>query len=257
MQDAMYSAMFGAMSNEIRVNQIANNMANVNTTGYKKDQLTFHDTFLRFAHDSVVDTKNYLRGETVFPRPDILAKPRLSDQIVDMSQGSLAHTGNPLDVAISGEGFFQVQAPGGDYLTRNGSFLVSADGMLVTEQGYPVLGEGGPVSIPQASPVQIDEQGVIFQDGAEVGQIGVYTVDDPAQLEKVGSNLFGTTANALAPVPAEDAVLYQGYVEKSNVEVVTEMVSLIESQRSYEAYAKIIKDSNELSTQLLEKVGKV
>jgi flagellar basal-body rod protein FlgG len=257
MQDAMYSAMFGAMSNEIRVDLIANNMANVNTTGYKKDQVTFHDTFLRFAHDSVVDTKTYLRGENVFPRPDILAKPRLSGQYVDMSQGSLAPTGNPLDLAISGEGFFQVQTPDGDYLTRNGSFVVSSDGTLVTEQGYPVLGEGGPIVIPQGAQVQIDHDGVIRQGGAEVGQIGVYTVDDPTQLEKIGSNLFGVGGAALAPVPAENAVVQQGFLEKSNVEVVSEMVSLIESQRGYEAYSKVIKGSSELSEQLLQKVGRV
>ena len=141
MQDSMYSAMFGAMSNEFRMNQIANNLANVNTTGYKQDNLAFHDTFMRFAHDHCVNARTHLRGEQVWPDPHIIAKPRLSDQAVDFSQGSLVPTGNQLDLAITGDGFFQVRTPEGDYLTRNGRFQVSPEGTLVTEQGYAVLGE--------------------------------------------------------------------------------------------------------------------
>ena len=153
MQDSMYSAMFGAMSNEVRMDNIANNLANVNTTGYKKDKLAFHDTFLRFAHDTMVDARPYMRADELWPRPDVIAKPRQSDQTIDFSQGQLQQTGNNLDFALNGEGFFKVRTANGDYLTRNGAFQLSSDGTLITEQGFEVLGNGGPIT---SRPTRID-----------------------------------------------------------------------------------------------------
>ena len=257
MQDAIYSAMFGAMSNEFRVNQIANNLANVNTTGYKQDNLAFHDTFLRFAHDYAVNVKTHLRGEDVFPKEHIMAKPRLADQQVDFSQGNMSPTGNTLDLAIHGDGFFQVRTPEGDFLTRNGRFQISPEGQLVTEQGYQVLGEGGPIEIPGAGNLVIGQGGVIRQNQEEVGQIGLYTVEDLGSLEKIGSNLFGSSDGEPNVIPAAEASINQGYLERSNVEVVTEMVKMIESQRSHQAYMKILKGTDRIDRRLITRVGRV
>ncbi|MDP3425942.1 MAG: flagellar hook basal-body protein, partial [Humidesulfovibrio sp.] len=142
MRESMYSAIFGAMTNEHRLDVIANNLANASTNGYKKDSYAFQDTFQRFAHDYLVDAKPYVQAESIWPKPYIQARPRMSGQFSDMSQGSLQVTDNALDVALVGEGFFKVRTPEGDFMTRNGSFQLSADGRLITEQGFEVLGGG-------------------------------------------------------------------------------------------------------------------
>ena len=257
MQDSMYSAMFGAMSNEIRMDNIANNLANVNTTGFKKDKVAFHDTFQRFAHDYLVDGRPYMRADELWPRADVIAKPRLSGQQIDFSQGNLQQTGNPLDLALSGEGFFRIRTGNGDYLTRNGSFQLSGDGRLVTEQGFEVLGSGGPVILPQGAPVTIDTQGVIRSGNDQVGQLDVVTVSDFKALEKLGNNLYGLKDTAGAQeLPAEDVTVEQGYLEKGNVNVVTEMVEMIEVQRAFTLYTKMLQGTNEIDTKLVNQVGR-
>ena len=165
MRDSSLSALFGALSNEMRMSTVANNLANVNTTAYKKDSMAFHDVFTRFAHDYVVTTKTYLRGKDMFPEPKIMAKPRLADQAVDFTQGSLKKTGNQLDVALSGEGFFKVEAPEGTLYTRAGAFLVDATGTLVTQQGNTVLVGGGPLVLPPGAKMTVDDGGNISVNG--------------------------------------------------------------------------------------------
>ncbi|WP_027175927.1 flagellar basal-body rod protein FlgF [Desulfovibrio aminophilus] len=259
MRDSTYSALFGAMSNEHKLGLIANNLANANTTGYKKDQVAFHDTFQRFAHDYLVDSRSYLRDKNLWPKPDVMAKPRLSEQRTDFSQGSLQMTGNPLDLAISGEGFFKLRTPDGDFLTRSGSFQLTAEGGIISEQGYELLGQGGPLLLPGAGNVIIDSQGQVSVDGAVTNILDVVTVDDPTALEKVGNNLYRVRPGAKAtetPVPPETRV-EQGYIEKANVEVVTEMVAMIEVQRAFEMYQRMISGTSEMDRTVTDKVGSV
>ena len=252
MEMSMYSALFGALSTEMRLNLSANNLANVNTTGYKRDRVSFEDTFLRYAHDYHVDPRGNLREKELLPRADVIAKPRLAEQRIDFSQGALQLTGNPLDVAIQGDGFFKVAGPGGAYYTRNGAFHRNADGMLVTDQDMPVLGNGGPIQIPEGRTVTIDGAGAIYVDDAQVGQLDVVRVQNPEVLQKYGSNLYtaqsGTTAQE-GPAEAGRTEVAQGYLEKPNVEVVEEMVSMIETQRTFEAYQKIMTNSSELDNK--------
>lgn len=257
MQDSMYSAMFGAMSNEVRMDNIANNLANVNTTGYKKDKLAFHDTFLRFAHDSMVDARPYMRADELWPRPDVIAKPRQSDQTIDFSQGQLQQTGNNLDFALNGEGFFKVRTANGDYLTRNGSFQLASDGTLITEQGFEVLGNGGPITIPPGSMVSVNADGAIRSGDEIVGQLDVVSVSDFKQLDKLGNNLFGIKEGSEAQeVPAEDVTVEQGYLEKGNVNVVTEMVEMIEVQRAFQLYTQMMQGTSDIDTKMITQVGR-
>lgn len=258
MRDSMMNAMFGAMSNEIRMNMIANNLANVNTTAYKKDQVAFHDTFLRFAHDYMVDARPSLRDKEMWPKADLMAKPRLSDQKTDFSQGSLQVTGNPLDLALSGEGFFRVRTPDGDYLTRNGSFQLDSEGNLITEQGYQVLGGGGAVTIPQGtSSVLIDSAGTIRADGQELATLDLVAVDDQRQLQKIGNNLFQVDPRGTATeVDPEGLSVEQGFLEKPNVEVVTEMVDMIETQRAHQMYTKMMQGTGDIDDKLINTVGR-
>jgi len=257
MRDSTFSALFGALSNELRMSTIANNLANVNTTSYKKDKIAFHDTFQRFAHDYLGDAKPFLRDKDMWPKPNVMARPRLSDQQIDFSQGSLKQTGNQLDFAISGEGFFKIQVGDEQLLTRAGNFVVSAEGTLMTPEGHPVLGGGSPIDLPPTATIQADGGGALRVGDDQVAQLDVVTVTDLTQLEKVGKNAYRIKEGGAAEeIEAEDAVVEQGYLEKGNVEVVTEMVAMIETQRAFEAYTKVIRGDSELDTKLLTQVGR-
>lgn len=257
MQDSMYSALFGALSNEHRLNSITNNLANVNTTGYKKDELAFKDTFIMFAHDQIMEPVATVRSKKLFPEPIHIAKPRLAVSKTDFSQGSLKVTGGPLDVALHGEGFFKVQTPDGEYVTRNGHFRQTADGTLVTEQGWPVLGTGGPITLPANAKVTIDDAGQVFNGNEVVGQLQVVTYENLDVLEKRGRNLFQPRPGAnAAEIPAEGTTVAQGFLETSNVEVVTEMVNMIEAQRQFEAYTKVMQSTDTLDKDAIQRVAK-
>ncbi len=253
MRSSVFSALFGAMSNEHRIDISANNLANVNTTGFKRDNCAFQDTFQRFAHDSIVDAKPFIRDKNMLPAPKILARPRLSEEVIDMSQGAFQKTGNPLDLAIRGDGFFKVQKDGGEFLTRAGVFSLSPEGVLITEQGYPVMANGGEVSVPPRSDVVIDAEGVITADGQEIAQLDFVQPADTKALKKQGENLYIVEGGE--EVPAEGEIV-QGYIEKSNVEVVNEMVAMIECQRSFEMYQKMISTTDQLDQKVIQQVGR-
>lgn len=257
MQDSMYSALFGALSNEFRLNNIANNLANVNTTGYKKDALAFKDTFVMFAHDQIMEPVATVRSKKLFPEPIHIAKPRIAVSKTDFSQGSMKLTGGPLDVALNGEGFFKVQTPDGEFYTRNGKFRQTVDGTVVTEQGWPVLGQGGPITLPANSQISINEAGEILANNEVIDQFQVVNVEDNLMLEKRGRNLYQYREGLNpAEVPAEGVSVNQGFLEAANVEVVTEMVNMIEAQRQFEAYTKIMQTTSDTDKNAYSKVGK-
>lgn len=256
MRQSIFSAMFGARSNEIRMNMISNNLANVNTTGFKKENVAFHDTFLRFAHDYMVDATTYIREENPFPEAHLMARPRLSDQETDFSQGSLQETNNALDFALVGDGFFKVRTPDGDFLTRSGSFQLSGDGTLITEQGYEVLGSGGPVVLPSGSVPEVDTAGNIRVDGAVIATLDLATVADKTQLEKLGNNLFGIKGDE-PEVQANEVTVEQGRLERGNVNVVEEMVAMIDTQRVHSLYQKMISGTTDMDQSMIQKVGQI
>lgn len=259
MRESMYSALFGAMSNELRLDTISNNLANVNTTGFKKDSYAFHDTFQRFAHDYLTDDRTNIRGKEIWPKAYVMARPRLSGQYSDQAQGSMQVTGNPLDLALVGKGYFKVRAPEGDMLTRSGSFRLAEDGRLVTEQGYEVLGDGGSiVTLPRDNKIEVDGTGRITADGVQVGALDLTDISDPKALEKVGQNMFRIKKGSNATeVPAEGLSVQQGYLEKSNVEIVTEMVNMMEAQRAFEISQKIMTTTDGMESLVINKVGQI
>jgi flagellar basal-body rod protein FlgG len=254
MEMSMYSALFGALSTEMRLNLSANNLANVNTTGYKRDRVSFEDTFQRYAHDYHIDPRGNIREQELLPRADMIAKPRLAEQKIDFSQGALQLTNNPLDLAIQGPGFFKVSTGGGTYYTRNGAFHRSAQGLLVTDQNYPVLGNGGPIQLPEGRNISVDGLGAVYLDGAQVSQLDVVTVQNPLVLQKYGANLYTAQSGTTVQEGAMDqsTQVAQGYLEKPNVDVVEEMVSMIETQRTFEAYQKVMTGSNDLDSKAIK-----
>lgn len=258
MQQSSMSALFGALTNEMRLNITANNLANVNTAGYKADKVAFQDVFQRMAADFNPDARNDLQQKQLLPRPMVIAKPRLAEQTVDVSQGPLNATGNPLDLAISGPGYFRVQTPEGQFLTRNGQFYRNNQGLLVTNQGYPLIGASGPVNINEGKTVTITLDGQVVVDGQLTGAIDLVDVADPKLLKKYGQSLFTGPNNSqpvTAPVDKSKTSINQGFLEQANVGVVQEMVNMIEAQRSFEAYTKIISSTQELDQQAITKVG--
>ena len=260
MQNAMYSALFGALSNEHRMNSIANNLANVNTTGYKRDILSFRDTYRAFAHDMIMEPVANIRQKKLFPEPQHFAKARLATASTDFQQAGLKVTGGPFDVGISGEGFFKVNSPQGELYTRNGHFRLTAEGLLITEQGWPVMGEGGEITVPAGfKNIVISEDGRIFADNDLVGQISFVNVDQPGNLEKAGNNLYrprpGADLDEIEVDPGR-SWLAQGFLESANVDAVYEMVNMIEAQRQFEAYQKMMQTSDALDREAFTRVGR-
>lgn len=258
MQDSMYSGLFGALTNEHRLNVIANNLANVNTTGFKADKLAFKDTMIHFAHERIMQPVLSLRDKSMFPQAVHIARPRISESRIDFSQGSMRKTDAPFDLSIAGEGFFKVRTPNGDYYTRNGNFFKRADGALVTAQGYSLLSDGSEVIIPESAAVTINERGLIFAGNDNVGQIQVFNIDDPKQLEKFGHNLYKIKDKAQAgesEAPPETQIL-QGYLETPNVNIVEEMVNMIETHRAFESYQKVITSTQEMDDKAIQRVGR-
>lgn len=261
MQDAMFSGLFGALTTEHRMSFIANNLANVNTHGYKRQTLAFKDTMAYYAHDEIREPLMNVRSKPLFPEPKNMARPRIAVSRTDYAQGSMEYTGNALDVCITGENaFFRVQTPRGDYLTRSGHFVLSSDGTVVSPDGYPLQGTGGTIVIPEGTRnIVIGQDGQVSADGAVINQIELVSVDNPQNLEKMGNNLYKNRDNvnvAEGNAYLAGARVEQGFTEKSNVEVVSEMVNMIEVNRQFEAYQKIIQTSDTLDRTANEKVGK-
>lgn len=261
MQDAMFSGLFGALTTEHRMNIIANNLANVNTHGFKQQKLAFKDTMASYAHDELREPLMHLRSDPLFPEAKNVARPRIAVSKIDFSQGSLEFTGNALDLAISGENaFFRVQTPNGEYLSRSGHFVLSSDGTIVSPNGYPLLGDGGNLTVPAgARNIIITGDGQVSADGELVGRVSLVNVDNPQNLEKLGSNLYRARSNV--DVEQDDAYaagarVEQGFIEKANVEVVTEMVNMIETQRQFESYQKIMQISDTIDKAINDKMSK-
>lgn len=272
MQESLYSAVFGALSNEHRMNIIVNNLANVNTTGFKKDKVTFKDVFVPFAHDYIMDSKQHLRADPMWPDADLFAKTRLSEQQTDFTQGGFQKTGNQLDLAIQGEGFFKIMTPDGARYTRSGNFTLDTEGQIVDMQGNQLVGADGPISLPNGRGVEIDASGNIRVGGAQVGRVSLFTFENLRSMEKDGHNLFKAGMDAesreveIVPgeprevegsgFPSAGSTIQQGYLETANVEVVTEMVRMIETQRVFEAYNKVIRSGQEMDQRLTSSMGK-
>jgi flagellar basal-body rod protein FlgF len=173
----------------------------------------------------------------------------------DFSQGGITKTGEPLDVALEGEGFFTVQGKDGTRYTRDGAFTLDAGGQLVTQNGDPVLNSGGAPIVfdPQGERPQIDADGAIRVAGAEVGRLGVVAFANPAALEQTGDNLW--SARGQASTTFEGKVV-QGALESSNVNPVAQLTDIIEISRAYEAAARIVKNGDDLRQRTIERLGR-
>lgn len=250
MSSAIYAAAAGAMLNQRRLEILSNNLANINSIGFKKDLAN-----LRIA-ESPADVAESIRNLSLNgPAATAPIWVRLESRTA-FQQGQLKHTGNPFDLALEGEGFFVVETPSGNRYTRKGNFTRSAEGDLVTAEGHTVLGEGGPVRIDGRS-FSVDEKGNVSVDNAEVDQLRIVNFTDSQQLRKIGDNLFAPATDAATGQSAESVTVSQGFVELSNVDAVRTMTDMIDVLRGYESYQKVIRAIDETNARAINEVGKV
>ena len=248
MSSAIYMAASGALSQQIRLEVLSNNLANVNTVGFKADLVTFETAALPEPVPLVATSES-------LPAPASIESVSLAvDQYTDFAQGQLTQTGSPLDTAINGDGFFAVQTPEGIAYTRNGNFTLSADGLLTTQEGYPVLGDGGEISI-EGETFDIDSQGNINVEGGSIGRIRVVDFDKPYALQKIGTNLFVPEDTQVEPQDAEFADVKQGFLEGANVAAIKMMTEMIETIRMFESYQKAMKAIDQANAQTINEVG--
>jgi flagellar basal-body rod protein FlgF len=206
---------------------VANNIANISTTGYRREGLIFAEMIEALPVEGGAVAMTAARG-------------RFTDEL----QGSLVETGGSLDFAIEGDGYFTVQTPEGERLTRAGAFMRDAEGQVVNADGYTLLDEGGgAILIPfDAETISLSADGTLSADGLPLAQLGLVRVEDPTKLFREAGVLFRADAD---PVPVEDPRVVQGFLEQSNVSAVAEMARMIEVQRAYEYGQKLMDQEDE------------
>lgn len=221
----------------------ANNMANVSTAGYKSEEVLFEPETVRPA------AIRERPGPVNFVRDYTVAR--------DFRPGGLQRTGNPLDVALTSDGFFTIQTPQGPAYTRDGQFKLDPGGRLVTAGGQPVLDDAGReirLDLTAGEPT-IGKTGVLSQNGVPVARLGIATFQQPGALDKIGDNLWRATIEQPAPAATPDMV--QGMVEGSNVVAVRELTRIIEINRAYESITRLQRQAEELRRTSIERLARV
>ncbi len=233
MDRAVFVALSGAIVQERRLQVLTENLANISTPGFKKQEVIFEDSMAEAG------------GPRVFAAARRVA--------TDMSQGFNKRTERTLDLALNGGGFFEIETPAGTRYTRNGTFSADKNGELRTSEGYAVSGDGGVIKLTTTD-VLIDSEGNISERGVKVGKLKIVNFEDPSLLKREG-NFF------LAPGPwvkesAEKGEVLQGYLEVANVNAVRAMTAMIEASRSYETHAKMIQTIDDMTRRSIDEVGK-
>ena len=225
---------------------IANNIANIGTTGFKAENVLFEEHLARGARVDHFPAPQDRRVSFVLDR----------ETRTNLAQGPLSHTGNSLDAAIDGDGFFVVETPQGERYTRAGGFAINTAGELVTPAGYRVLGNAGPIVLdPADTEITIALDGTVSTHDEERGQLRLVRFEDASQLNKLGDSLFSSEA---APLPAEARTrVIQGSIEKSNVQAVVEMGRMIEVTRAYTSLASLMSRTEELRRSAIERLADV
>ncbi len=228
----IYASGSGMQPRMLRLEVIGNNIANINTTGFKRDNI-----FIQVLKNagSVSETQS-----NDFEGLDIV-------QFTDHGGGSFFQTNNPLDVAIQGEGFFVVDTPHGERYTRNGNFSLGLDGSLITAEGYPVMGKGGKIFLPDIkkltqAQIGISQTGEITVDENIIGTFRIVSFTDTTKLKKDGNTLFLAKERGKEVDTSKDStILRQGFLEESNVDGIEEMIQMVGLSRSFESDQKAIQ----------------
>ncbi len=244
MVSGKYSALAGAISREQSIANTGANLANINTTGYKK---------------SLVSFESILKGTQQSNEAKGINYNRIRNNFTDFSPGALRQTDDPHDLAIGGNGFFKVRGPEGVHYTRRGDFMINQDGLLSTSNGLPVLDDTGSIiTIPDTdtSKVAVGDDGTIYILGPEasreeVARIAVVDIDDKLKLKRESDTTF-SLENGGNEVESENYRVIQGNLELSNVNMAAEMAKMIDSHRIFETYHKVLKSYSTINEQQQE-----
>jgi len=242
MDQVSVTAASGLQSRMEALDMVANNLANATTGGFKLDR-EFYSLF------SAADNED----------DDASTKlPLIQKQWTDFSQGVLTPTGNPLDLALSGKGFFAVNGPSGPLYTRNGSFQLSSNGQLTTSEGYAVLDTNGqPIQTDAQAPIEVGADGSVTQSDQTLGQLQIVNFQDSSALQKMGNNYFLPSDPKTVPTPAADTTVQQGKAENSNVAPAESAVRLVGLMRQFEMLQKAISITSDMNKQALTEVARV
>jgi flagellar basal-body rod protein FlgF/flagellar basal-body rod protein FlgG len=222
MDSGYYAACTALKTQSNALELVANNVANVNTTGYRGQIPSFESLLVQSQNSTPMSGWSHLLNQF-----SVMKGTRL-----DLTEGNLERTGNPMDFALEGPGFFAVQTKAGTLYTRNGNFRISASGQLLTSAGDPVLGTGGPITLPPNAQPSISGDGTVSVDGAVAGKLTIVDFPPGTQVEAVGSSYYSAPVTAV--MPAIHAQIRQGMLESSNVNPVAATVELITAQREAE-----------------------
>jgi flagellar basal-body rod protein FlgF len=252
MQNALLVGLSRQMVLQREMEVVANNIANIDTNGFKADFSLFEEYLMSGARDGSFQAAD-----------SRVSFVRNRGTLIDLNQGPLQRTGNPLDVAINGDGFLVIQTPQGERYTRNGALQINAQGELVTSEGYQVLSDAGPITFqPQDVGITINGEGTVsVRNGsspAEIvrGRLRVVSFAQGQRLQKEGASLFSTPAD-MPPTAATTARIMQGALEKSNVRPIVEMSHMIEVSRSYAMIANLIQSEGDLRKNSIQQLSDV
>lgn len=221
----IYRAVDASLAQKLKFDTISNNLANINVNAFKKDIVSF---------DKALAIRSSLT--------------------TDFTLGPIRYTGNELDVALGSTGFFKIQTPLGIRYSRNGSFTRNIDSILITKNGYPVLGQNGTIKI-NGTDVSIGSDGQVVVNGQPVDKVAVVDFKQPQLLKKEGGSCYVYQGKEKDIFAAENVIVHQGYVEKSNVNVTGEMIKMVEALRTFESAQKVIQCMDELNRKMVNDVG--
>ncbi len=247
----IYTAVMGMLVDQAIVDNASNNLANVDTTGFKRDTQAFR-SYLQ--HEILrIEAEDGRQKRT--PLGTLERGVTLDEVRTDQSQGAVDMTEVNTDFAIDGEGFFAIRRPNGEvYYTRNGNAKINVQGILVNHNNDPFLNDAGE-TIPFTAFSLVDNQGNILQDGVIQGRLGLYSFESARHLEKVGYTLYKPTPRSGEPQADFESAVYQGYQEKATVNAISEMVTLIAAQRHFDIAQKVITTEDQLLDAAINKVG--
>lgn len=221
MISGIFRLMDGSLAQQHRFENISNNLSNINTNGFKKSVISFDKALSQNSISSL-----------------------------DLSPGPVVHTGNNLDVALEGAGFFKVMTPEGIRYTRDGAFTLDKDGLLITRSGNPVLGENGPITL-SGDNISIERDGQVADQNGLLDKLSIVDFTEPRFLQKEGGSLYHHSGEKRNIVSAEQPSVQQSYLEKSNVNPSEEMIKMIEAFRNFESVQKAIQNMDEITSKMV------
>jgi flagellar basal-body rod protein FlgG len=274
----LYTGASGMIAQEARMNTVSNNLANIDKTAYKKDSAIFKafpDMIIRRINESGLGITPAGSYDTMPYVGKLGTGVEVNEVFTDFAQGSLQRTENNFDLALEGKGFFTVLTETGEKYTRDGSFTINQDGVLMNHNGNPVLGENG-IIVVQKNNFIVNERGEVlinselprdtrnpvsinsnqWEEPVVLDRLKIVDFEYPREIKKVGDSMYRETEYSGPPLPPDNVKVIQGFLEKSNVNIIREMVDMIEVQRSFEANQKTISTHDQTLGKLINEVGR-